>query len=361
VTSKSLDANTDHVKRLEEVLSIKIVAKKAGVGSHSPYKDVIEIAHLLQRHNADCLISIGSSSYSDACKIAAQLHATMKPDFGAEDMEAMIDQKKGAGILEPAAIKVILVPTSLSASEWNSTGSCTNSTGKKQHFGVGNHLDGAPDLILLDPELASTAPETLWLSSGVRCIDHCVETMCSLHGCSPEASKDAEEGLADMIKGLKEYKEGKDHDRKELLRGISECQKGSRQAIGGLIVHRSPFGPSHAIGHQLGSVAGVMHGVTSCILLAPVLRYIKSKTEDAQAKVLDIFNKTLGWQEKDAATALTRFVKMLGLPTTLSEVGVTDEFTIRKIAEKTLTDVWGGQAPQITEADEVMKILDMAR
>ncbi|KAK4541440.1 hypothetical protein LTR36_008041 [Oleoguttula mirabilis] len=360
VASKGLYSATDHVQRLEHQLADRLAAKKIGVGAHSPYKDVSEIAHLLQQHDADCLICIGSSSYSDACKIAAYLQATMPHNFSDEDMEALINQSKGAAVLEPAKAKLIVVPTSLSASEWNGTASGTNPAGKKQHFGLGKHAEGGPDLILMDPEVASTSPEELWLSSGVRCIDHCVETICNPE-CTPEASEDAAEGLAGMLKGLVEYREGKGKDRKEVLRGISACQRGSRQAIKGLVVHHNTFGPSHAIGHQLGSVAGVMHGLTTCVLLAPVLKYQKPDRAEAQAQVLRVFNETLGWQETDAADAMTRFVKKLGLPTTLSEVGVTDDAIVDRIAERTLTDVWGGGEPQITEKAEVRKILEMVR
>ncbi|KAK4570071.1 hypothetical protein LTR86_003041 [Recurvomyces mirabilis] len=360
VVSKGLYTAHNYIQQLEKALGSKVVAVKVGVGAHSPYQDVIDIAHLTQQHEADCLISIGSSSYSDACKIGAQLAATLPPNFAAKDMESLIDQQKGSGVTKPASIKVILVPTSLSASEWNGSSSCTNESGKKQHFSSGSHRAAAADLILMDPVLASTAPEMLWLSSGVRCIDHCVETICNEH-CTPDASKDAQAGLASMLKGLLEYKEGEGRDREKLLKGISECQRGSRQAIKALIIHRNSFGPSHAIGHQLGSVGHVMHGITSCIMLAPVLKYQAPGRREQQAAVLTVFNETLGWQEKDAADAVTRFVKLLGLPTRLIEVGVTREEDIEKIAEKTMTDIWGGGKPQLADSREVMKILVMAR
>ena len=112
--------------------------------------------------------------------------------------------------------------------------------------------------------------------------------------------------------------------------------------------------------HQLGSVAGVMHGVTSCIMLAPVLRYTKSRSSNAQAKVLEIFNDVLGWQETEAADAVHKFIKMLELPTTLSEVGVTTDEQVRVIAEKTMTDVWGGSKRQM-EFDEILESLNMVR
>ncbi|GAB7343741.1 hypothetical protein MBLNU457_1718t1 [Dothideomycetes sp. NU457] len=359
VASKGLSTTSQHIQDLEHLLGPRLAATKLGVGSHSPYADVIEIAHLLQSHNADCLISLGSGSYSDASKIAVYLQTSMPLHFSEADMEASIDQTRGFGALQPATAKLILVPTSLSAGEWNGTGSCTNAQGKKQHFGLENHCDGGADLILLDPELAATAPERLWLSSGVRCIDHCVETVTNGE-CTADAERDALDGLRWMLRGLKEYREGKDRDRSEMLRGISECQRGSRQAIKGLIVHRNSFGPSHAIGHQLGSAAGVMHGITSCVVLPAVLAYTETKTKKAQKKILEVFNQTLAWEEDSASHALVKFIKMLGLPTSLAEVDVKDDAVIEQIAEKTMTDVWGGGKASLNK-DDILKILNWAR
>jgi alcohol dehydrogenase class IV len=178
VHSKALGENTNVIEKLKEILGSLVVATKSGVGAHTPYDDVLEITRLFHEKKADCLISVGSSSYSDASKIARLMHANLAPDnLTIEAMEALVDQDKGsaAGLKDPTT-KLILVPTSLSASEWNSNSSATNpQTKKKQHF-ASEHA--APDLILLDPEVASTSPEKLWLSSGMRAVDHCVETVC---------------------------------------------------------------------------------------------------------------------------------------------------------------------------------------
>lgn len=366
VVSKSLDGNTSISKDLEKSLGDLVVDKKAGVGSHSPYADVIDIAHRIQNQEVDCVVSLGSSSYSDACKIACLLATTLPPGFGADDMEGLVDQEKGAApeyaLRRSEKLKLIVVPTSLSASEWNAISSSTNDQGKKQHFG--SWEVGAPDLILLDPRVAASSPQRLWLSSGMRAVDHCVEIMCNDRSWEDDVKAvhvHTEKGLRCLLKGLKKYKEGKDRgDESGLLAGISECQYGAREAILGFIVYRVPVGPSHAIGHQLGSVAGVLHGETSCIMLAPVLRYTKDRSSRAQAKVLEIFNDTLGWQEKEAADAVHRFVKILGLPTTLSEVGVKTDEQVRKVAEKAMTDVWGGGKRQM-EYDEILETLNMVR
>lgn len=341
VHSRALDEQTDVVDKLKEKLGMFIVAVKSGVGAHSPYNDVLEITRLLNDKQADCLVSIGSSSYSDACKVARLMQTNLAPgQLTLDAMEGLVEPETGLarGLAEPA-VKLIVVPTSLSASEWNNNASAVNpETHKKQHFAS---VKAAPDLILLDPEVASTAPRMLWLASGMRAVDHCVETMVN-EACSEDVFIHMEDSLAILLQGLKDYKDGETQGKHEdLISGISNCQHGSRNAMMGLLMWQVPMGASHAIGHQLGSVCGVMHGVTSCILLAPVLRHTYSKSEaqkQAQQRTLSIWNKILKWEEASLAGAVDRFVKYLELPRTLREVGVEKREDMERVAEGTLTD-----------------------
>jgi len=106
--------------------------------------------------------------------------------------------------------RLILIPCSLSVSEYNPVSSATNSSGEKQHFGTFGFDAGAPDLILLDPVVAATAPpDKLWLPSGVRAIDHCVETMWNSR-VSDDNTQTSVDGLRALIRGLSEYKSGLD-------------------------------------------------------------------------------------------------------------------------------------------------------
>lgn len=361
VHSQALDKNTGVVKHLKEKLGSRIVGTKSGVGAHSPYKDVLDISRLLNETEADCLISIGSSSYSDACKTSRLMQANLDPQhLTIEYMEALVDPEKckAEGLGDPK-VKLILVPTSLSASEWNHSSSTTNpNTHKKEHF-VGDKA--APDLILMDPIVASTSPRNLWLSSGMRAVDHCVETMVN-EKCTDEAFNHMKDALATLLQGLKDYKDGESRgNRSDLIDGISQCQFGSRNAMMGLLLWRIPMGPSHAIGHQLGSKCGVMHGVTSCIMLAPVLRYMcnkSSKQAKAQRRVLEVWNRTLQWNKQSLADAVESFVQYLELPHTLKAVGVGRQEDIEAVAANTLTDAF---FDQVRVKEQVLAILDMVR
>lgn len=97
-------------------------------------------------------------------QITCLLHASIPPSFCVEAIESLADGIKGATTaasnLKPPTVKLILVLTSLSASQWDGVSAATSLKVKKQHFCM---HDGsmAPNLMVLDPEVASTVPETL--------------------------------------------------------------------------------------------------------------------------------------------------------------------------------------------------------
>lgn len=97
--------------------------------------------------------------------------------------------------------------------------------------------------------------------------------------------------------------------------------------------------------------------MTSAILLAPVLRYTKDQNPTMQRRIVQIFNEVLGWQEVEAGDAVERFVKLLGMPTRLSQVGVTDDKVIRQVAQKSMTDVLKIELSE----DEVYSILNSVK
>ncbi|QGI87887.1 hypothetical protein CEK25_002843 [Fusarium fujikuroi] len=90
------------------------------------------------------------------------------------------------------------------------------------------------------------------------------------------------------------------------------------------------MGASHArLGHQLGSVGrGIMHDPP-----------VKARNPGAQARIVEIFNEALGWEETDASDCVARLVEVTGLPSTLRDVGVTSNEQIEQIIDKTMTDV----------------------
>ncbi|KZT66470.1 Dehydroquinate synthase-like protein [Daedalea quercina L-15889] len=366
VVSGSLHAKSDAVRKLEEKLGSKVCGKKVGVKSHTPYDEVLQIARETKETSADIIVTLRSRSYTDAAKAARIIHDSLSADnMDVESMEGLatglMDENLDAPpMMYKPILKLICVRTSLSAGEWTHAAGCTNPTTRmKQHF---THPAAAPNLIALDPQLALTTPLDLWLSTGVRSVDHCVEMLCS--GRRNDDLQPLCRGRAEGApqRGLRCKADETD------VSARADCRIGSWKAMRTVLQGRVAPGASHAIIHQLGAFCGVPHGITSCIVLSPVLNALSSQRSAAAAgmryllSVPDtLLQAGLNREQADAGNLVKAFVKALGFPTTLTEVGVgEDQWDL--VAKAALQDVFGKTNPaKLENIGQVKEILAMAK
>jgi len=99
--------------------------------------------------------------------------------------------------LKPPTIPTINIPTSLSGGEYNPLGGATDT--RKDHKRAFYHPEMGADLVILDPALTVSTPERIWLSTGIRAVDHCVEGLCSTN---PKVSEESDKGFAEGLKLL---------------------------------------------------------------------------------------------------------------------------------------------------------------
>lgn len=76
-----------------------------------------------------------------------------------------------------------------------------------------------------DSALTQTTPQRVWLSTGLRAVDHCVETICSSNP-KPEGTKHSLQGLKLLIPGLLRTKQ-EPSDLEARLR----CQLGAAESM----------------------------------------------------------------------------------------------------------------------------------
>src|SRR3546814_20027143 len=128
-----------------------------------------------------------------------------------------------------------------------------------------------PRSVILDPAPTVHTPEWLWLSTGIRALDHCVEGICSVQA---DAFCDGAylHGLRLLGRGLPRVKA----DPAD-LRARLDCQLGAWLSMTG-VGSGVPKGASHAIGHVLGGTCNVPPGYTSCVMLPAVLRWNEALT-----------------------------------------------------------------------------------
>lgn len=120
--------------------------------------------------------------------------------------------------------------------------------------------------MVLDPEITLDTPEWLFLSTGIRAVDHAVEGFCA-RTANPYTDAQAARGLGLLLSGLAAVRANPDDVEARL-----ECQMGAWMAMCPL-ASGVPMGASHGIGYVLGAAHGVPHGYTSCVMLPAVLRW----------------------------------------------------------------------------------------
>lgn len=350
LTSATLREKSDEITRIEQALGPRHAGTHSGIAPHAPRADVLAAANAARAASADLIVSIGGGSATDAAKIVSLL---IKHDVrSVEGFEPLRTYVSDEGeVINPVLvgpdIPVLCVPTTLSGGEFNAlSGATDEATQHKQGY---EHRNMAPVMVVLDPAITVHTPEWLWLSTGVRSVDHAVETL------SSNNSNDFADGLAEsalklLVEGLPRVKADPGD-----LEARLKCQIGAWQSmisiIGGV-----PMGASHAIGHILGGTCDVPHGYCSCVMAPYVLQWNAEYDDRRQARTL----AALGHSHATAAEALDRFIRDLGMPRTLAEVGV-DESRFQQVSEYTLLDIWGRTNPRpITSATDVMQILRLA-
>ena len=241
----------------------------------------------------------------------------------------------------------ICVPTTLSGGEFNARAGVTEPRLRLKQAYI--HPGLIPLAVIFDPAITAHTPEWLWLSTGIRAVDHCVEGFCS-NEAHPYADAQALRCLSLLASALPRVK-ANPRDLEARL----DCQLGTWLSMGAL-VSGVPMGASHGIGYVLGAAYGVPHGYTSCVMLPSVMRWNKSANGERQALVAN----AMGCPGEDAADVLDRFIRGLGMPRSLGEVRVGKEH-FDAIAKQAMATPWVPRNPRrIDGPAQLREILELA-
>jgi len=348
VTSKTLNQKTDLVRKATEGIAQLVGIFDACV-EHTPFNTVIELAQALRHANADLVVSIGGGTVIDTVKIALVCLAQ-----NVERIEQLSDWHMAVNpdgslrlpVVGAPPCRQITIPTTLSGAEFSDLAGGTNmQTGMKHGF-TGQFIGSAS--VILDPEMTLATPDALWLSTGIRAIDHAVEALCAINS-QPFADALAIRALGLMQSSLRRYMT----DPQDLEARLSGQ---TASWLAATSIRRVQYGASHGLGHALGGDSGVPHGITSCVLLPTVMRYNQAYCE----KPLQEIAAALGDPAKPAADQLEALIAELKLPTRISQLKVARE-RLPIIAEKGLANPFVRSNPRpITKASDSLEILQAA-
>jgi maleylacetate reductase len=350
LSSGTLARQTDVIEGVRAVLGNKLAGVCAKIGAHTPRVDVVAAANAARDAHADALLTVGGGSVTDAAKMVGLcLGNDVSDPAQLDNLRARIhpDGRVERPPVKPPAVRFITVPTTLSAGEFNSPAGCTDTVRQvKESF---SHPLMMPRSVILDPAVTVHTPEWLFLSTGIRAVDHAVEDICSINA-QPLSDGTSMHALRLLGRGLRAVKADPAN-----LEARLDCQLGCWMSIMGS-QNGVQKGASHGIGHVLGGTAGVPHGYTSCVMLPTVLRFNEPVNAERQAWV----SEALGCPGETAADAVAALIADLGLPRTLRDVGVKAE-QMDRIAEEAMHDRWVHTNPRrIAGPANVRALLDAA-
>ena len=350
LASSTLARETDTVDRLRGVLGNRLAGVCAKIGAHTPRIDVVAAANAAREAGADLIVTLGGGSVTDAAKMVALcLGNGVTEPSQLDDYRARVaaDGTTRRPEVEPPSVRSVTIPTTLSAGEYTASAGCTDTARQvKESYG---HPLMMPRIVILDPDVSVHTPEWLFLSTGIRAVDHAVEDICSVNG-QPIAEGASYHALRLLGTGLPAVKADGAN-----LEARLDCQIGAWMSMVGSQTGVSK-GASHGIGHVLGGTAGVPHGYTSCVMLPHVLRFNHPVNAGKQARV----SGALGRPDEPAAEVVAELIAGLGLPTRLRDVGVKPE-QLDHIAEGSMHDRWIHANPRKIDGPAVIReLLDAA-
>lgn len=270
----------------------KMITEFSGIMSNPTYAKVQEGAELAKENKIDLILAVGGGSVIDCCKIVTA------SGTGAE-------QNNGAVIThEEKKIKAGL---------------------------LGAHADAA----FLNPAYTLSLPMMQVMSGAFDTLSHSMETYFG----SPEENNLSDDiceaVMRSVIRNMRILKEKSDD-----LNARSELEWASAMAENGILkIGKTSSFQAHQIEHQLGAYTDCNHGQGLAVIHPALYRKL---CETAPAKFARFATRVFhvcaeGKTEKEVAKkgieCLAGFIKEMGLPTTLSEMGIGENTDFRRVAD----------------------------
>src|SRR5438132_3694541 len=250
------------------------------ISQHAPHSQIDAGVEEASSAGADGVVSFGGGSVIDAAKIIS------------------VRLADGGG----RALPHLAIPTTLSVAELAAGAGYTNEAGDNAGTRDPRLL---VETVIYDAELTLGTPMDLWLSTGIRALDHAVEGFLA-DGEHPFNDVMALESIRRLFESLPRAKS----DPKDLdVRTENQVAAWFSFTLPGA----SASGLSHMMGKQIGARYGIPHGVTSCLLLPHVMRYLTALKPER----MQVLAAATG-AGHDAAGDVARLISSLGLPQHIS-------------------------------------------
>ena len=312
---------------IKEILTAggKNITEFSGIMSNPTYKKVLEGAKLAKENHVDVILAVGGGSVMDCCK-AVSLAAAYDGDIWSDYWE-----KNGIVYFEPIPLGVI-VTVAGTGSECNGGAVITNEE-KKIKTGR-DYPKCNPKFALMDPEYTFSVPARQTASGGFDILSHIMETYFS----KPDEDNVSDNISQALMKSVtsnltKALENPQDYTARSNLMWAATMAENRIIKLG-----KACDFQAHQIEHQLGAFTNCNHGCGLAVIHPAYYRYIY---RDGLEKFVRFAENVWGISAEgktdeeiasDGIQALEDFIKQIGLPTKLRELGITDKGQLADIA-----------------------------
>ena len=313
-----------------------------GIVPNPTIQNVKDGVAFVKEAEADCLIAIGGGSPIDTAKAIGII--LTNPEFSdVISLEGVADTKN-------PCLPILAVPTtSGTAAEVTINYVITDEANHRKFVCVDPH--DIPIVAFIDSDMMMGMPKKLAASTGMDAMTHAIEGL---------ITKGSWE-MTDMLHlkaieiighSLEASVEGDQNGREKMALG---------QYIAGMGFSNVGLGLVHGMAHPLSAWYNIPHGVACAALLPTIMKYNKEYTGEKYREIALVLgikgSAEMSLEDvRDAACGeIDRLSKAVGIPATISELGV-KETDIPAIAEDALRDVCTPGNPRETTVEEIIAL-----
>ena len=304
----------------------KHVTEFSGIMSNPTYRKVQEGAKLARENKIDLILAVGGGSVMDCCK-AVSLAAVYDGDIW-EDFW----MKAGTVNVKPVPLGIVLTVTG-TGSEMNGGAVITHEAMKIKTGRDYPALNA--QFALLDPLYTYSVPKKQMVSGSFDSLSHMMEIYFSLPNEDNVSDEINEALMRSVIRNLRKAIENlEDYTARSNLVWASTMAENRILKLG----KKTDF-ECHLMEHQVGAYTDCNHGCGLAVLHPPYYRHIY---KDGLPKFVRFATEVWGIDPRGktdeevamaGVEALADFIKEIGLPTTLWELGVKDKKQAEEIAD----------------------------
>ena len=326
------------------LLSDREVVEFSGIMPNPTYKKVQEGAKLAKEKNVDFILAVGGGSVIDCCKVIAAQSVT---DEDIWEME-FTNRKLPTEWIPMGAV----VTASGTGSEMNAGAVITNEE-KKIKAGV---FAACAKFAVLDPYYTLSVPFKQVISGAFDTLSHCMETYFGTPREIFISDEINESVMRNVIRNIRELIKNPND-----IKARSELMWDSAMAENGLLkIGKVTDFQAHQIEHQLGAYTDCNHGQGLAVIHPVLYRHIYNEAIPKFARFAkEVWNINSNKTDIDLAlegiTALTDFIKEIGLPLKFRDMGIKDKSCFKDVADS--CNITAGCCKKLSK-NEILEILN---